>query len=55
MPEKDILNNELFGSFEPEDESLIGGGGYTVTSSYTFTVDSLDHKMDVDFGNLEGY
>ena len=63
MKEKDIvqgkelekINNELFASFEPEDESWIGGGTKTVTSWITYSPCCVDAAVDYDvnFGELE--
>lgn len=57
MKEKDIINteelerinSELFGSFDPEDESWIVGGSKTVSGSVTFTPNGPDGGADVDF------
>jgi hypothetical protein len=63
MKEKDIINSvelerinsELFGSFDPEDESWIVGGSKTVSGSVTFTPSGPDGGGDVDlvFAELE--
>ena len=47
--ELEKLSNELFGAFDPGDESLIGGGPYTITSHVTLSGSSLDHGADVDW------
>lgn len=57
MKEKDVIkgkelermNEELFGAFDPGDESLIGGGWNTITSSVTFSGNSFDHAADIDW------
>jgi hypothetical protein len=65
MKQKDItkgeelerINNELFGSFDPEDESGIGGGSTkTITDMYTFTPTGTDMNLDIewDFSQIEG-
>lgn len=65
MKQKDItkgeklerINNELFGSFDPEDESAIGGGSTkTITDMYTFTPTGTDITLDIewDFPQIEG-
>jgi hypothetical protein len=58
MKEKDIvkagglerLNNELFGSFDPEDESwIIGGEGTkTISDMATFSSGHIDYTLDYD-------
>ena len=56
MKEKDIINgeelerinSELFGSFDPEDESWIVGGSKTVSGSVTFTPTGPDGGGDFD-------
>lgn len=57
MKDKDIIkteeleriNNELFDSFDPVDETWIGGAWDTLTSSTTFTPSGFDAQMDVDW------
>ena len=61
MKDKDTklerINNELFDSFDPGDESGIGGGGdnRTFTSSVTYTPNGPDGGQDWDYliGELE--
>lgn len=50
MKEKDLekLSNKLFGVFDPEDESSIGGDKITYTSMATFTPNGLDAYYDLD-------
>ena len=56
MKEKDIikgeelesLESELFGSFDPEDESGIVGGGTTITDMATFTPTGSDTNLDYE-------
>ena len=58
MKEKDIINgeelerinSELFGSFDPEEESWIVGGAATGSGSATYTPAGFDAGGDVDFG-----
>ena len=61
MKEKDIIkgeeleriNNELFGPFDPGDESWIGGERTTNTSVYTYSPTSWDAMLDLDFWESE--
>jgi hypothetical protein len=63
MKEKDIINgeeletinSELFGSFDPEDESWIVGGSKTTSSSVTYTPTGPDGGADFDavFAEME--
>ena len=56
MKEKDIinseklesLNSELFGAFDPGDESCIGGGGWTNTEESTVIDGNIDVQLDMD-------
>lgn len=62
MKEKEInkaeelerINNELFGAFDPEDESWIGGMAQCLTVAPTFTPTGLDTETDYDFPEIEG-
>ena len=65
MKEKDIIKgeqlerikDELFGSFDPEDESwMVGGSTKTITDMYTFTPNGSDINLDIewDFSQIEG-
>jgi hypothetical protein len=57
MKENDIqgkelerINNELFSSFDPDDESwAIGGVGPTTSIQYTFTRANGDVLQDIDW------
>jgi hypothetical protein len=52
----ETINDELFGSFDPGDESGIGGGdNRTFTSSLTYTPSGPDGGQDWDYiiGELE--
>jgi hypothetical protein len=58
MNEKDIMrgeglekiNSELFGSFDAEAESWIGGGDTkTITDMYTFTPTGSDLNVDIEW------
>ncbi len=53
--ELETINSELFGSFDPEDESWIVGGSKTVSSSATYTPTGPDGGADFDwvFAELE--
>ena len=56
MKEKDIINSEklesinseLFGAFEPGEESCIGGGGFTNTEESTVYDGMIDVMLDLD-------
>ena len=56
MNEKDIINSEelesinseLFGAFEPGDESCIGGRGLTNTEESTYADGTIDVMLDLD-------
>lgn len=47
--ELERLNNELFGTFDPGDEPFIGGGWDTITSHVTFSGNTFDHGVDIDW------
>jgi hypothetical protein len=48
------INDELFGSFDPEDESWIGGGGSkTSTSWITYSPCCVDAAFDFDWNFAE--
>ena len=63
MKEKDIINgeeletinSELFGAFDPEDESWIVGGSKSISGSATYTPNGPDGGVDFDwvFAELE--
>lgn len=61
MKEKDIINgeelerinSELFGSFDPEDESWIAGGSKTITSYITYSPCCVDASYDYDISFVE--
>lgn len=51
MNEKEKLesiNSELFGAFDPGDESCIGGGGFTNTEQSTYSDGMIDVMLDLD-------
>ena len=55
--ELESIKSELFNSFDPEDESGIGGGSTkTITDMYTFTPTGTDINLDIewDFPQIEG-
>ena len=65
MKEKDIINgeelekinHELFGAFNPDDESWIVGGSKTVTSVMSWSPSGVSDAMidyDWNFAELEG-
>lgn len=47
--ELEKINSELFGSFDPEDESWIVGGSKSVTGSATYTPSGPDGTVDFDW------
>jgi hypothetical protein len=51
--ELESINNNLFGSFDPEDESWLVGGSTTLTTSHTFTPEGFDALVDVDWAYAE--
>ena len=61
MKKKDIIkreeleriNDELFGPFDPGDESSIGGDRTTNTSVYTYSPSGPDAMLDLDFWEFE--
>ena len=62
MRDKDIIkgeeleriNNELFGSFDPEQESWMVGGSGTLTTMYSFGPNGVnDHAVDYDWAEVE--
>lgn len=63
MNEKDIINSEelesinseLFGAFDPGDESCIGGGGFTNTEQMTFMDGTADVQLDLDLSEFPDY
>lgn len=46
--ELEKLSNELFGAFDPGDESLIGGDKITSTVVATFSPSGPDGMFDLD-------
>ena len=61
MKEKDIINSEklesinseLFGAFDPGDESCIGGGGgLTNTEESTVNDGMIDVMLDLDLAEV---
>jgi hypothetical protein len=63
MKEKDIINSEklesinseLFGAFDPGDESCIGGRGLTETEESTYHDGMIDVMLDLDISQFPGY
>jgi hypothetical protein len=52
--ELESINSGLFNSFDPEDESWIGGSGSkTVTSWITYTPSGCDAAIDYDISFAE--
>lgn len=55
MNEKEKLesiNSELFGAFDPGDESCIGGGGFTNTEQSTYMDGMIDVMLDLDLSEV---
>ena len=63
MKEKDIINSEklesinseLFGAFDPGDESCIGGRGLTQTEESTYSDGTIDVMLDLDLSEFPDY
>ncbi|HEY0725758.1 MAG TPA: hypothetical protein VGD41_17515 [Pyrinomonadaceae bacterium] len=63
MKEKDIINSEglesfnseLFGAFDPGDESFIGGGDTTTTVITTYWEGYFDGLADSDDSQIPNY
>ena len=53
MKEIERIEDELFGSFDPEDESWIVGGNKTVTSYITYSPCCVDAMVDFDYAEAE--
>jgi len=61
MKEKDMIkgekleriNDELFGPFGPDDESLIGGERITNTAVATWAPGGPDAMVDLDFWDFD--
>jgi hypothetical protein len=61
MKEKDIIkgeeleriDDELFSSFPPEDESWMVGGSKTITAVATYSPNGPDGMFDLDFWEFE--
>ena len=52
--ELERINDELFCSFDPEDESWMVGGSGTVTTMYSFGPNGVnDHAVDYDWAEVE--
>lgn len=51
--ELEKIDNELFGSFDPGDESWIGGDRTTNTTVATFSPSGADGMLDLDFWEFE--
>ena len=51
----EAVDNKLFGSFNAEDESWIGGSNTTLTSRLTYSSGAIDAAADFDlnFEELE--
>ena len=53
MKEIERIEDELFGSFDPEDESWIVGGNKTSTSYITYSPCCVDAMFDFDYAEAE--
>ena len=53
MKELERIESELFGSFDPNDETWMIGGSYTVTGGVTYSPEGPDAWRDLDFPVLE--
>ncbi len=53
--ELESINSELFGAFDPGDDSCIGGNKLTVTEQSTYMDGMLDTLLDLDLSELPGY
>ena len=51
--ELESINNELFSSFDPDDESWIAGGSKTITSYITYSPCCVDASYDYDISFAE--
>ena len=51
--ELESINNELFGAFNSEDESWIGGNKITNTAVATYGPGGPDAMLDLDFWDVE--
>ena len=51
--ELERINDELFNSFNPEDESWLVGGGKTSTSWITYSPSGVDAVFDIDINFAE--
>ena len=53
MTELERIEDELFGAFDPNDETWMIGGSYTITGGVTYTPSGMDTWHDLDFPVLE--
>lgn len=53
--ELESINSELFGAFDPGDESCIGGRGLTQTEESTYMDGMIDVMLDLDLSEFPGY
>ena len=53
--ELESINSELFGAFDPGDESCIGGGGFTNTEQSTVVDGMVDVWLDLDLQQGDYY
>jgi hypothetical protein len=53
--ELESINSELFGAFDPGDESCIGGRGLTNTEESTYINEMIDIQLDMDISDINDY
>lgn len=51
--ELESINGELFGAFDPGDESCIGGRGLTQTEESTYSDGMIDIMLDLDLSEID--
>lgn len=51
--ELERINDELFGAFDPDDESWLVGGSYTITGGVTYSPEGPDAWRDLDISITE--
>jgi len=51
--ELERIDNKLFNAFDPDDESWMVGGSYSLTTGITHTPTGYDVIYDLDFPDIE--